>query len=568
MTGNTDTLTRGNKRYELCNHLGNVLLTVQDRKQSKDYDNDKQADYYVAYLRTVTDYYAFGSAMPGIGGSVPKCTVTQTQTTQTVVDVNEDFNSGGTGGFTAGSGARTVSNPVGTQLHLESIWSTRPLANRTVSLVNGRVYTLDFDVVGFSVVSGYTHTVKVRILLPGATQTYTYTTTGSKSITFTSNTTGNVTIEISSQITGSGTYSTNPYIDIDNFVLSWEDLVTVSVNSCGLSLNYKYGFITQERENDLYGEGNSYSAEFWQYDGRIGRRWNCDPIVKLFEGTYTCFSNNPIYYFDIKGNDKDSRHLDPSGKIIAEYDDGDNSVYKHQTAKTKSDVDYWRNHFNNTSGNGIKVGEMNMFFTDGVFSINPSRVYYSTGFISRTSSPNIQYGFNTDIKYYVNSTNATIKHTKTSVTTVNDNLQMPVFTFNLEAWAGIKLRTKIVDGVAGTGTPILGVKENDVFILGNNLNSGQVEKYDKYGFEIKNMNYGSSINTTINYMRSNNKWVETSSEVETTFMGFLVWTNKKYSNGDIEDVWSYNIFSYSIGFGLAANGEIKIPFYSTITRNQ
>jgi hypothetical protein len=39
------------------------------------------------------------------------------------------------------------------------------------------------------------------------------------------------------------------------------------------------------------------------------------------------------------------------------YNDGDNTVYKHQTADTKEKVDYWRKHFNNTSGNGVNVGK-------------------------------------------------------------------------------------------------------------------------------------------------------------------------------------------------------------------
>ena len=69
------TLTRGNKQFELCNNLGNVLATIQDRKRSVDLNADNVADYYMPYLRTVTNYYAFGSAMPGIGGSVKECSV-------------------------------------------------------------------------------------------------------------------------------------------------------------------------------------------------------------------------------------------------------------------------------------------------------------------------------------------------------------------------------------------------------------------------------------------------------------------------------------------------------------
>jgi hypothetical protein len=58
-----------------------------------------------------------------------------------------------------------------------------------------------------------------------------------------------------------------------------------------------------------------------------------------------------------------STHLDPNGKLIAVYNDGDNSVYKHQTADTKEKVDYWRKKFNNTSGNGVKVGETQYWYT-------------------------------------------------------------------------------------------------------------------------------------------------------------------------------------------------------------
>lgn len=43
------------------------------------------------------------------------------------------------------------------------------------------------------------------------------------------------------------------------------------------------------------------------------------------------------------------------GKLIVEYKDGDNNVYKHQTARKKEDVDKWRKKFNNTSGNGINI---------------------------------------------------------------------------------------------------------------------------------------------------------------------------------------------------------------------
>jgi hypothetical protein len=37
------------------------------------------------------------------------------------------------------------------------------------------------------------------------------------------------------------------------------------------------------------------------YDGRLGRRWNVDPVVKYWESGYATFFNNPICINDLKG---------------------------------------------------------------------------------------------------------------------------------------------------------------------------------------------------------------------------------------------------------------------------
>ena len=46
-----------------------------------------------------------------------------------------------------------------------------------------------------------------------------------------------------------------------------------------------------------------YTAGFWQYDARLGRRWNVDPVVKPWESSYATFSNNPVWFRDIAGLD-------------------------------------------------------------------------------------------------------------------------------------------------------------------------------------------------------------------------------------------------------------------------
>ena len=90
-------------------------------------------------------------------------------------------------------------------------------------------------------------------------------------------------------------------------------------NRFGSSNSYRYGFQGQEKDNEIKGEGNSYTAEFWQYDPRIGRRWNIDPVDKAWMSSYHSFNNNPILNIDPYGDDpgdyltKDGKHLGSDG---------------------------------------------------------------------------------------------------------------------------------------------------------------------------------------------------------------------------------------------------------------
>ncbi len=58
-------LERGKKMYELSNHLGNVLVTISDKKQGVDQNSDGVIDYYVADVVSAQDFYPFGFKMPG-----------------------------------------------------------------------------------------------------------------------------------------------------------------------------------------------------------------------------------------------------------------------------------------------------------------------------------------------------------------------------------------------------------------------------------------------------------------------------------------------------------------------
>ena len=66
--------------------------------------------------------------------------------------------------------------------------------------------------------------------------------------------------------------------------------------------DYRFGFNTQERDDEIYGQGNSNTAQFWQYDCRISRRWNLDPKGIVGTSDYSCFGNQPLFYTDHEGD--------------------------------------------------------------------------------------------------------------------------------------------------------------------------------------------------------------------------------------------------------------------------
>ncbi len=67
--------------------------------------------------------------------------------------------------------------------------------------------------------------------------------------------------------------------------------------------NYRYGFNGQEKSNEVT-EGN-YTAEYWEYNSRIGRRFNVDPHAASYPHTspYGFVENNPISRIDPDGAD-------------------------------------------------------------------------------------------------------------------------------------------------------------------------------------------------------------------------------------------------------------------------
>lgn len=63
-TGYGITFTRGKRLFELNNHLGNVLITISDKKIGNSL-NDSTVDYFDPQIINAQDYYPFGMLQPG-----------------------------------------------------------------------------------------------------------------------------------------------------------------------------------------------------------------------------------------------------------------------------------------------------------------------------------------------------------------------------------------------------------------------------------------------------------------------------------------------------------------------
>jgi hypothetical protein len=63
---------------------------------------------------------------------------------------------------------------------------------------------------------------------------------------------------------------------------------------------YRFGFNTQERESEI--NQDVYTAMFWEYDGRLARRWNLDPVVMAYLSSYCVLANNGILFVDPYGD--------------------------------------------------------------------------------------------------------------------------------------------------------------------------------------------------------------------------------------------------------------------------
>jgi len=106
--------------------------------------------------------------------------------------------------------------------------------------------------------------------------------------------------------------------------------------------NYRFGFNGKEKDDEITGStGSHYTAEYWEYDSRICRRWNPDPISYACQSTYACFNNNPIYFKDPSGLQGSGPDDPPTGKKLSEPNITEGVYQLREVSITAKGPSFW-----------------------------------------------------------------------------------------------------------------------------------------------------------------------------------------------------------------------------------
>jgi len=127
-------LELGRRRYELSNHLGNVLATVSDKSLGQDSSQTGQADYYLAQVSSANLYYPFGWEMPGrkfVSGEGYRFGFNGQEENPDIADGNLDF------------GARNYDGRIGRWWSVDPLVDKYPQSSPYVYVLNNPIFYID-----------------------------------------------------------------------------------------------------------------------------------------------------------------------------------------------------------------------------------------------------------------------------------------------------------------------------------------------------------------------------------------------------------------------------------------
>ncbi|GAA4462072.1 hypothetical protein GCM10023093_07930 [Nemorincola caseinilytica] len=314
--GNSDKLWRyakhgtGQNEYEVPDHLGNVLATLSDKRKGSEFTPvsgwlttgvDALIDAWAPIVPSAHDHYPFGQYIPGrytVDTATHCFTTTYSGMGNVLVYRGYDLAFTSFGGAFVGIVGAT--SGIGGGLTGYHIYSTGAGMGGEIDLavssycdnvqtaVNSMINLHDITVTDVSTGSAIGPTLSMASGIP---------TVITVNITSTPHS-GNIHLKIECTNPGGGDVELVSIRAQQDTVVP-RNIVSTVCNNDG----YRYGYNGQMKENEVAGVGNHYSALYWEYDPRIGRRWNKDdwngnPSIS----TYSTFSGNPISRNDPLGN--------------------------------------------------------------------------------------------------------------------------------------------------------------------------------------------------------------------------------------------------------------------------
>jgi RHS repeat-associated protein len=133
--------------------------------------------------------------------------------------------------------------------------------------------------------------------------------------------------------------------------------------------SYRYGFNGMEKDDEVKGNGKSYTSYFRQYDPRLGRWNSVDPITASTPSwsPYRFGFNNPTLFIDPSGN-IETKYVDENNKELLNTDDGSNEVITvknkdvsiflaavYLTTKDKQNEEEWNNRWKKWLQRNIEI---------------------------------------------------------------------------------------------------------------------------------------------------------------------------------------------------------------------
>ena len=302
----------GQKQYELTNHLGNVQSTVSDRRYVANVNN---TPVFRAGVAAAYDYYPFGMLMPGrfvndnAGHEVTLTQIMMVPQTGLVAAalssaagmpynehpltmsssggvVNSVGVTGRTGGFTINVQV-TPGQPTSLQVAFGYVYGYTTITV-TEQLLNGTINTLK------SLPVNYANTYILQPFTP---------TMGTVKVTI-----GTMSSYLNAP--AGGLFVVNS-VGLVKTTLVPQTVVTTINNGGTDPYEFGSGGGGQLKSNEIAGTGNHYTALFWEYDPRTGRRWNLDPKPEVAISQYAVMLGNPILHNDVLG--------DQAGQVLGNH---------------------------------------------------------------------------------------------------------------------------------------------------------------------------------------------------------------------------------------------------------